>query len=76
VYDVGYEDRLWGIDSWVSSVPKIVTFGRLGLFAHDNSHHAMAEAYDAVDALGLDGRFDLAQWRVRRAQFAEHVVED
>ena len=76
VYDVGYEDRLRGIDSWVSSVPKIVTFGRLGLFAHDNSHHAMAEAYEAVDALGLDGRFDLARWRVMRAQFAEHVVED
>jgi len=76
VYDVGYEERLRGIDSWVSSVPKIVTFGRLGLFAHDNSHHAMAEAYEAVDALGLDGRFDLARWRVRRAEFAEHVVED
>jgi len=76
VYDLGYEERLRGIDSWVSSVPKIVTFGRLGLFAHDNSHHAMAEAYEAVDALGLDGRFDLARWRVRRAEFAEHVVED
>ena len=76
VYDVGFEDRLRGIDTWVSSVPKIVTFGRLGLFAHDNSHHAMVEAYEAVDALGLDGRFDLARWRVRRAQFAEHVVED
>jgi len=76
VYDVGYEERLQGIDSWVSSVPRIVTFGRLGLFAHDNSHHAMAEAYEAVDVLGLDGRFDLARWRVRRAEFAEHVVED
>lgn len=76
VYDIGYEQRLQGIDSWVSSVPQIVTFGRLGLFAHDNSHHAMAEAYEAVDALGLDGRFDLARWRVHRARFAEHVVED
>jgi protoporphyrinogen oxidase len=76
VYDVGYEQRLQGIDTWVSSVPQIVTFGRLGLFAHDNSHHAMAEAYEAVDALGLDGRFDLSRWRVQRARFAEHVVED
>ena len=76
VYDVGYEQRLRGIDAWVSSVPQIVTFGRLGLFAHDNSHHAMLEAYEAVDALGLDGRFDLARWRVQRARFAEHVVED
>jgi protoporphyrinogen oxidase len=76
VYDVGYQERLQGIDSWVSSVPQIVTFGRLGLFAHDNSHHAMAEAYEAVDALGLDGRFDLARWRIQRARFAQHVVED
>ncbi|MDQ4084241.1 MAG: FAD-dependent oxidoreductase [Actinomycetota bacterium] len=76
VYDVGYEERLRGIDSWVSSVPRIVTFGRLGLFAHDNSHHAMVEAYEAVDSLGLDGRFDLARWRAQRARFAEHVVED
>jgi protoporphyrinogen oxidase len=76
VYDLGYDERLQGIDTWVSSVPQIVTFGRLGLFAHDNSHHAMAEAYEAVDALGLDGRFDLARWRVHRAKFARHVVED
>jgi protoporphyrinogen oxidase len=76
VYDVGYEERLRGIDSWASSVPQIVTFGRLGLFAHDNSHHAMVEAYEAVDSLGLDGRFDLARWRAQRARFAEHVVED
>ncbi|MGH3367858.1 MAG: protoporphyrinogen/coproporphyrinogen oxidase [Nocardioidaceae bacterium] len=76
IYELGYQQRLAGIDSWVSGVPQIVTFGRLGLFAHDNSHHAMAEAYEAVDALGLDGRFDLARWRVRRARFAEHVVED
>ena len=76
VYDLGYEQRLQGINSWVSTVPQIVTFGRLGLFAHDNSHHAIAEAYEAVDALGLDGRFDLARWRVQRARFAEHVVED
>lgn len=76
VYDVGYDERLQGIDRWVASVPQIVTFGRLGLFAHDNSHHAMAEAYEAVDALGLDGRFDLARWREQRALFAQHVVED
>jgi protoporphyrinogen oxidase len=76
VYDLGYEQRLRGIESWVTSVPQIVTFGRLGLFAHDNSHHAMAEAYEAVDALGLDGRFDLARWRRQRALFAQHVVED
>jgi protoporphyrinogen oxidase len=76
VYELGYERRLEGIDTWIAGVPQIVTFGRLGLFAHDNSHHAMAEAYEAVDALGLDGRFDLSRWRAQRQRFAQHVVED
>ncbi|MPZ96116.1 MAG: FAD-dependent oxidoreductase [Propionibacteriales bacterium] len=76
VYEIGYERRLAGIEAWVTGIPQIVTFGRLGLFAHDNSHHAMLEAYEAVDCLGLDGRFDLARWRIQRAKFAEHVVED
>lgn len=76
VYELGYERRLGGIEAWITGVPQIVSFGRLGLFAHDNSHHAMLEAYEAVDTLGLDGTFDAARWRVQRARFAEHVVED
>jgi protoporphyrinogen oxidase len=76
VYVLGYERRLAGIEAWITGVPQIVSFGRLGLFAHDNSHHAMLEAYEAVDSLRPDGRFDSARWRVQRARFAEHVVED
>ena len=33
-------------------------FGRQGLFAHDNTHHALAMAYAAVDCLREDGTFD------------------
>ncbi|MGH3469689.1 MAG: FAD-dependent oxidoreductase, partial [Thermocrispum sp.] len=76
VYEVGFERRLAGIEAWITGVPQVVSFGRLGLFAHDNSHHAMLEAYEAVDTLGLDGSFDTARWRVQRERFAEHVVED
>ncbi|HET7325738.1 MAG TPA: FAD-dependent oxidoreductase [Nocardioidaceae bacterium] len=76
VYEIGYERRLAGIEAWITGVPQIVSFGRLGLFAHDNSHHAMLEAYEAVDTLGFDGTFDAARWRVQRERFAEHVVED
>ena len=75
VYDIGYQARLQGLDEWADSLPRVTTFGRLGLFAHDNSHHAMAMAYDAVDAL-RDGSVDAAAWAAARRRFAEHVVED
>lgn len=76
VYDVGYGARLAGLDAWAGSLPRVTTFGRLGLFAHDNTHHAFAMAYDAVDALGRDGALDRASWSAARERFAAHVVED
>jgi hypothetical protein len=53
----------------------VTTFGRLGLFAHDNTHHAMVMAYDAVAALA-GGGWDRQAWAAARARFASHVVED
>lgn len=75
VYEVGYRRHIDGLDAWAQSLPRVTTFGRLGLFVHDNTHHALAMAYDAVDAL-RDGRFDDAAWTAARARFAAHVVED
>lgn len=75
VYESGYESHLALLDEWATSLPRVTTFGRLGLFAHDNTHHAMVMAYDAVDALGPDG-VDAAAWSAARGRFAEHVVED
>ena len=57
------------------SLPDILTYGRQGLFAHDNTHHALFMAYSAVDSL-RDGVFDRAKWRDYRRIFATHVVED
>ncbi|MBK7284263.1 MAG: hypothetical protein IPI83_07680 [Sphingomonadales bacterium] len=54
----------------------MLTFGRQGLFAHDNTHHALATAHGAVDCLNADGSFDLAKWRDYRRIFETHVVED
>ena len=54
----------------------MTTFGRLGLFAHDNTHHAIAMAYDAVAALRADGSRDEAAWSAARERFTDHVVED
>jgi protoporphyrinogen oxidase len=76
VYEPGYEAHLEGLDRWVGSLPRVTTFGRLGLFAHDNTHHALAMAYDAVAALREDGSRDEAAWAAARARFADHVVED
>ena len=76
VYEIGYADRLRPLDEWVDGLDRVTTFGRLGLFAHDNTHHAMAEALDAVAALRPDGTRDPGLWAAARARFAEHVVED
>lgn len=76
VYAQGYAAKLAGLDAWAGSLPSVTTFGRLGLFAHDNTHHALAMAYDAVTALRPDGSRDEASWAAARARFANHVVED
>jgi protoporphyrinogen oxidase len=76
VYRVGFEQDLAGVDAWARMLRRVVTFGRQGLFAHDNTHHALVMAYDAVDALRDDGRFDRYAWTAARERFDRHVVED
>ncbi len=76
VYETGFEHDFAALDRWAGSLPRFTTLGRLGLFTHDNSHHAMVMAYDAVDALGPGGGFDRTAWGEARARFADHVVED
>ncbi|MGQ0464849.1 MAG: protoporphyrinogen/coproporphyrinogen oxidase [Sporichthyaceae bacterium] len=75
IYEVGFAARLAPLDEWARGLDGVTTFGRLGLFAHDNTHHALAMAYDAVAALGPDG-FDHAAWARARDRFDAHVVED
>lgn len=75
VYRVGFERHLRVLDAWAASRPSLLTFGRQGLFVHDNSHHALAMAWAAADALA-DDDFDDAAWARARERFATHVVED
>lgn len=75
VYRRGYEDPFGELDRWAAGQPGLLTFGRQGLFAHDNTHHALRMAYAAADCLG-DGGFDSARWAEYRAEFERHVVED
>jgi protoporphyrinogen oxidase len=76
VYRVGYVTPLQALDAWAAAQPALLSFGRLGLFVHDNTHHALAMAWAAADALAPDGAFDQAAWAAARESFAGHVVED
>ena len=76
VYDRSFESHLKVIDRWVEGVHGLLTFGRQGLFAHDNTHHALAMADGAVECLNADGSFDLDKWHSYRRVFETHVVED
>ncbi|MDX2044272.1 MAG: FAD-dependent oxidoreductase [Acidobacteriota bacterium] len=76
IYQQGYETHFNRLDEWAAGLERILTFGRQGLFAHDNTHHALAMAYAAVDCLNGSGNFDLARWNDYRAEFATHTVED
>jgi protoporphyrinogen oxidase len=76
VYRVGYAAAFDALDAWAAGQPALLSFGRLGLFVHDNTHHALAMAWAAADALAPDGGFDHAAWSAARARFAAHVVED
>ncbi len=76
VYRIGYEAAFATVDEWASMLPRVLHFGRQGLFAHDNTHHALAMAWAAADAIGPDGLVDEVRWATARAGFATHVVED
>jgi len=76
VYDRNYEGHFKALDSWLSGVTGLLTFGRQGLFAHDNTHHAMTMAFAAVDCFRETGEFDWPRWADYRHEFETHVVED
>lgn len=75
VYDRDYQYHFDVLDRWVSGIGGLLTFGRQGLFAHDNTHHALAMAYGAADCLN-GYKFDSAKWASYREEFLTHVVED
>jgi protoporphyrinogen oxidase len=75
IYEHGYETALKTVDAWLDGMPGILTLGRQGLFAHDNTHHTLAMAYAAADCLGTGG-FDRDRWHDHRKAFETHVVED
>jgi protoporphyrinogen oxidase len=75
IYHTGYEVPLQRLDAYGRSLDGFLSYGRQGLFAHDNTHHALYMAYAAVAC--LEGHaFDDARWSGYREIFKTHVVED
>ena len=76
IYTRSYREHFDRIDRWVETIDGLLTFGRQGLFAHDNTHHTLAMAYAAEECVSDDGTIDRAQWQTHRRAFESHVVED
>lgn len=76
IYETGFESHIELIEKWAQSLPRFLSFGRQGLFAHDNTHHALAMANAAARCLFEDGSFDSKAWDEHLDIFATHVVED
>jgi protoporphyrinogen oxidase len=75
IYRVGYERHFQQVDRWVEGLDGVLSFGRQGLYAHDNTHHALFMARAAVDCLA-NGELDREAWQRYRRVFDTHVVED
>jgi protoporphyrinogen oxidase len=76
IYRRGFEVYFDQIDAWLARFENLTTFGRQGLFVHDNTHHALYMGYAAVKCLNGDGSFDHNRWNHFRRIFDSHVVED
>jgi protoporphyrinogen oxidase len=76
VYRTGWERDFDEVDAYLEGLEGIVAFGRQGLFAHDNTHHALFMARAAVSCLRDDGGWDQSEWLRQREVFRTHVVED
>ncbi|MFP5310123.1 MAG: FAD-dependent oxidoreductase [Actinomycetes bacterium] len=76
VLDLAAPARQDVVEGWASALRGVRTLGRQGLFAHDNTHHAIAMAEAAVAATTPDGRLDPGPWAAAREGFRDHVVED
>ncbi len=76
VYEHGFAPRLARLEAWADDIPGVTTLGRSGLFAHDNTHHALIMAAAVAHSLDEKGRLDAARWSDARESFRAHVVED
>ncbi len=76
IYRRGYEEHYERVLAWLEQIDGLLTFGRQGLFVHDNTHHTLAMAHAAVDCMDEAGAFDRRKWEQYCEVFATHHVED
>ena len=76
IYDQDYEPYFETLDAWAGSIKGLLSFGRQGLFIHNNTHHALFMGYAASNCLDEAGTFDEPRWKQYRQIFESHVVED
>ncbi len=76
IYTRDFREHFDRLDQWVGGIEGLMTFGRQGLFVHDNTHHTLAMGYAASDCLKPDGSLDRPRWAECRRRFESHVVED
>ena len=76
IYDRNFDAAFAVLDAYLNDQPGLISLGRQGLFAHDNTHHTMETAYKACECLGDDLRWNGTLWQQYRDEFSRHVVED
>jgi protoporphyrinogen oxidase len=76
IYTSDYGQHFDRVDRWANNIDGLVTFGRQGLFAHDNTHHTLAMAYALNKCLNDAGTLDHVRWAAHRREFEQHIVED
>ncbi|HJM37757.1 MAG TPA: FAD-dependent oxidoreductase [Acidimicrobiales bacterium] len=76
IYDLDYKERFENLIDWSTSQERLTIFGRQGLFAPDNLHHALSMGHAAATALSSDTSFAHDFWKSSLEEFQTHVVED
>ena len=76
IYKKRYDKNLDEIGRYLDQIENVLSFGRQGLFAHDNTHHALGMAYSAVECFDTQNGFDFTKWKEFRKVFETYVVVD
>ena len=76
VYIRDFQGKLESIEAHLLERKGLITLGRQGLFAHDNTHHAMEMGMAAAACFNPGAGWDGEAWQEARRGFLEHVVVD
>jgi len=76
IYPLDFRAQLEPTLEFLQRQRRLLTFGRQGLFAHDNTHHALDMAWAAASVVNADGTIRGAEWSRFLERFAAHVVSD